>query len=399
MREVAAAKPVSRALPWARLTSPRDVRVRSVARAWGLVLALVAMLLAESVSAQANGRLQLHFIDVGQGDGALLISPNGETVLFDDGVLHGCDKPVAYLGSLGLQGLDYHIASHYHADHIGCARQVFAQFPLQKYAYDRGETYGSATFTAYRDAVGAKRRTATTQTVLTLDAGASQEVKVRIAALNGNWTGTKDENDKSVVAVVTFGNFSAVIGGDLSGYSTEKYKDIETDLAPSIGEVDVYKVHHHGSRHSTNETWLQQTKPAVGIISAGEGNSYGHPTGECLERLHTAGVRTFWTSGGNGAPPDANFDFVGGTIVVESAPGADVFTVRTTQPSTTTTFSALGQATAPVTSAGWVWSASASSEVYHFAGCGVAGQIAAHNRREGPEPPEGRRLHKGCPAQ
>lgn len=73
----------------------------------------------------SDGKLQLHFMDVGQGDGAVLISPGGEVVLFDDGVRNHCDRPVSYLQQLGITKVDYHIASHYHDDHIGlCIRSV-----------------------------------------------------------------------------------------------------------------------------------------------------------------------------------------------------------------------------------------------------------------------------------
>ena len=59
------------------------------------------------------GTLQIHFMDVGQGDGAILISPGGETVLFDNGVRNNCDKPVSYLQQLGITQIDYHVASPY----------------------------------------------------------------------------------------------------------------------------------------------------------------------------------------------------------------------------------------------------------------------------------------------
>ena len=95
------------------------------------------------VFGQANGKLQIHFMDVGQGDGVVLISPGGETVLFDDGVKGNCDKPLSYLQQRGVKKIDYHITSHYHADHIGCATEVLNEFPLQKLAYDRGGTYAS----------------------------------------------------------------------------------------------------------------------------------------------------------------------------------------------------------------------------------------------------------------
>ncbi len=99
----------------------------------GLVLTLPF-----GAQAQSNGKLQLHFMDVGQGDGALLISPRGETVLFDDGTSTDCDKPLPYLQQLGVKQIDYHIASHYRSDHIGCTAEVFGQFPLTKAAFDRG---------------------------------------------------------------------------------------------------------------------------------------------------------------------------------------------------------------------------------------------------------------------
>jgi beta-lactamase superfamily II metal-dependent hydrolase len=112
-------------------------------------------------TAQANGRLQMHYMDVGHGDGAVLISPLGQVVLFDNGVLDQCSKPVGYLQALGVTKIDYHIASHYHSDHIGCTAQVLSTFPLQQFAYDCGESYTTATYTAYVNAVGTKRRTAT----------------------------------------------------------------------------------------------------------------------------------------------------------------------------------------------------------------------------------------------
>lgn len=69
---------------------------------------------------QGNCKLQIHYMDVDQGDGAVLISPDGQTVLFDNGVRNNCDKPVEYLRSLGITKIDYMIISHYHADHFGC---------------------------------------------------------------------------------------------------------------------------------------------------------------------------------------------------------------------------------------------------------------------------------------
>ncbi len=276
---------------------------------------------------QANGKLQLHFLDIGQGDAALLVSPLGETVLFDNGVAGHCDEEVSYLQQLGVSKLDYHIASHYHADHIGCTTEVLGQFPLQKDALDRGSQYNSATYTEYVSAVGTHRRTAYPGTKLVLDANSSQPVEIEVVAYNGAGVPTTNENDLSVVAVVRFGKFTAELGGDLSGFHTGDYEDIETGVAPLVGEVEVYKVHHHCSQYSTNDDWLRVTKPIVGIVSVGNANGYGHPTPECLERLHAANVKTYWTENGAGATPEPGHDVVAGNVIVEVQPAVDTFTV------------------------------------------------------------------------
>ena len=95
----------------------------------------------------------------------------------------------------------------------------------------------------------------------------------------------------------------------------------------ALGDIDVYKVSHHGSRFSSNDTWLEETAPEAAIISVG-GNSFGHPTADALSRLHEHGVQTYWTNSGSGVNADPMWDRVGGTIVIEALPGS--FTVSGT---------------------------------------------------------------------
>lgn len=275
--------------------------------------------LTTSAAGQANGHLQLHFMDVGQGDSAVLVSPRGEIVMFDNGKRGRCELSVNYLQQLGIKHVDYMIASHYHDDHIGCTREVLEKFPLTKVAYDRGHDYNTATYRNYVIAVGDKRATVVEGMAIKLDAASSMPVYVVIVAANGNGIATTNENDLSVVAVVHFGRFDAVFGGDLSGMKSSSYEDIETAVAPKVGEVEVYKVNHHGSRYSSNPTWLQIIKPVIAVISTGDGNRYGHPTAECLDRLHAARIRrVYWTERGAGPDPDPKLDAVAnGAIVVD----------------------------------------------------------------------------------
>lgn len=359
-------------------------------------------------------------MEVGQGDGAVLISPRGEVVLFDDGVRTRCDRPVSYLEQLGVERIDYHIASHYHDDHIGCAPEVLTRFPLVKQAIDRGSTYYtkknkiSLTFQKYTQIVGSKRKKATKGMTITLDAATANPVRIRIIALNGNGQVpmTANENDLSLVAVVNYGDFDAVIGGDLSGYKESYYKDIETSVAPLVGQVEVYKVNHHGSAHSTNETWIKTIKPRIGVISVGSDKNHKHPTKESLKRLHDAGVKTYWTHSGTGAKPKAGWDKVGSNIIVEVAPNSSKFTVTYNgddedtynmwpasnplfSPSNTLTITTTDALSSVATAPKYAWSTRA--RVYHYSSCIYVHNISPKNYEAGESEPAGRRLHKGCP--
>jgi hypothetical protein len=102
-------------------------------------------------------------------------------------------------------------------------------------------------------------------------------------------------------------------------------------VGPEVGNVEVYKVHHHGSATSTNDNWLNAVTAEVGVISVGDGNSYGHPTSAALSRLHAHSVHTYWTETGAGVAPDPTWDKVGGDIVVQAQPGmGDSYTVAGT---------------------------------------------------------------------
>ncbi len=288
--------------------------------------ALLALLLPAAALAQANGKLQIHHIKVGQGDGILLISPLGQKALFDDGVYTNCTEIKNYISGLGITSIDYHFTSHYHADHIGCIDDLAAiGITIGTAGYDRGYSYSSATYTTYVNTLGAKRQTIAKDQVITLDAGAANPVYLKCVNLNGagvySPTGS-DENAKSVVMKVSYGAFDEVIAGDLTGDAASG-NDVETTVGPQVGDVEVYKVHHHGSRYSSNANFLAATSPEVAIIQCGNGNTYGHPTVDALNRMHAQGIKTYWTETGAGATPNPTYDTVAnGTIVVQADPGA-----------------------------------------------------------------------------
>ncbi|MCA1568139.1 MAG: hypothetical protein LC803_21340 [Acidobacteria bacterium] len=391
-----------------------------------LILCLFSLCCALPVFAQGNGNLQIHFMNVGQGDGAVLISPRGEVVLFDNGVRSLCHLPISYLQDLGVEKIDYHITSHYHDDHIGCAQEVLTEFPLRRLAIDRGFIYPSTnyppknnkpggTFWKYTNVVGSKRTKATQGMTVTLDTATTNPVRIKIVALNGNGkvkVTTANENDLSLVAMVSFAEFDAVIGGDLSGFPLSHYKDIETSVAPLVGQVEVYKVNHHGSTYSTNNNWIETIKPRIGVISVGSNKKHGHPTKDSLKRLHDAGVKTYWTHSGTGANPKAGWDKIGGNIIVEVAPNSAKFTVTYNgdnedtynmwptsnplfAPSNTLSITTTDASSSVAIEPKYAWSRRA--RVYHYSNCIYVHNISPKNYESGDSEPGGRRLHKGCP--
>jgi len=182
--------------------------------------------------------------------------------------------------------------------------------------YGRGGSEDTAVFADYAAACGPKRSTVTKGQVVTLDVGPSMPVTITVVDVNGAGVSTTDDNALGLVLKVSYGAFDHEFGGDLPGDSP----DIESVVGPEVGDVEVYKVHHHGSRYSSNDNWLAATTPEVGIISVGA-NSHGHPTAEALARLHNHGVKTYWTNRGSGVDPDPAWDKVAnGSIVIEANP-------------------------------------------------------------------------------
>ncbi|MCX5801438.1 MAG: hypothetical protein NTX17_08640 [Candidatus Eisenbacteria bacterium] len=279
-------------------------------------VALLALWAPCLLAALGNGKLQIHHVDVGQGDGAIIISPLGQVVLVDEGPYNNCSPIVNYVQSLGITSVDYHFASHYHSDHIGCLCNLLsAGVALNIAGYDRGSSYTSQTYNNYVSCLGSKRQTMVKGQTITLDAGSAYPVVIKCVDLNGAGVyGGTDENALSMVLKITYGGFDEVMGGDLTASPS-----VEPTVGPEVGDVEVYKVHHHSSATSSYDTWLNATTPEVAVISLGS-NGYGYVRSESLTRLHNHNVKTYWTEIGSGASPVEGKDKVGGTIIIQADP-------------------------------------------------------------------------------
>lgn len=274
--------------------------------------------------------LQIHHLDVGQGDGTLIIAPSGLTILIDAGNNgKGTGVVLPYLAGLGITQLDFVIASHYHADHIGGLDEVINGLGAVNIGscYDRGTDPplpGTATYTSYASAAAAAGRI-TLGLGQTLDLG--DGVTLTCLAVDGEVLdygavpdASTSENDLSIAFLLSWQRFQYFTGGDCGGESTY-YADLETPLAPVVGDVDAFKINHHGSAYSTNQTFVNALLPEVGVISVGDGNTYGHPVQAVLDRLAAADCLMYLTEAGAGGILPPNSGWVANGPIVLSTTG------------------------------------------------------------------------------
>lgn len=257
--------------------------------------------------------LKLVFLDVGQGDSTLISSSN-EAMLIDAGPPNaGRDVVLPYLKKQDIQQLKYIIATHYHDDHIGGISEVIKgedqilgtkdDFIPTNGVIDRGGEYESSVYEEYADATNGIR-----SAVYPGDNYTVGRATVEVLAANGQLVdGTQinlepyDENSAGIVLLLNNGDFSFLDEADVTGGGGDPpYQtiDIETSLAPLVGDIDILKVAHHGSETGTNETFLDAVSPELAVISVGDENDFGHPDEETIDRLIDAGVEVYQTERG-----------------------------------------------------------------------------------------------------
>ena len=258
--------------------------------------------------------VEIHQLDVGQGDAALVIvrqlsSPlsQGETergsynLLIDSGPkAKGRTVIVPYLRKLHIDTLNAVISTHYHADHIGGINEVLNSEVVLK-CYDRGGSYDSKTFDNYVSLSGSRRATLSAgDTLLAVSfPNSSNRCFIICVASGGNiltygYTGTSpvpirscsgDENSRSIAILLTYianaDTFKFFTAGDLTG----NQESLLAKYDSFIRSISVMKISHHGSQTATNPDALQTFGPNAVFISCGDNNQYGHPHAEMLKTL------------------------------------------------------------------------------------------------------------------
>ncbi len=277
----------------------------------GLLIALSLLLVIHPFPPSfQNDRLEVTFLDVGQGDAMLIVFPRGSTMLLDSGgriVFGSPDEAeesedrfvedrlgiaeaavMPYLWRRGIKRLDWIVASHGDADHAEGFAEIVRSFEIgqaTKAVASRGDQ-----FDLFDQAV--RRAGLPLWCVKRNDRFVVDGVLIEALSPSGNQESLlMSDNNQSLALRLTFGQRRFLLTGDIEKAAEEVLVNAELDL-----RADVLKVAHHGSRTSTTESFLRSVKPRHAVISAAEPNPYGHPHAEVVQRLLASGARLWRTS-------------------------------------------------------------------------------------------------------
>jgi competence protein ComEC len=297
---------------WRPLGAPRVVNTKSVAVVWTLValqFVLLAVVVLHPFSASTpDGRLRVDFLDVGQGDAALLTMPDGTTLLVDGGGKPNffkassedqpeSDREVRSIGETvvsehlwwrGLDHVDYVLATHADADHIDGLNDVIRNFSVRSALVGRTPAKDPEYWKF------AQTLMANNTHVETIEAG--DHLQFGSVTLDVLWPYSTNDpdassaNNDSVVLELKFGQNTILFTGDI-----EKQAEAEIVAANTGLHADIVKVPHHGSRSSSTEQFVNTTSPKYAIISVGRRSMFGHPHREVVERWTAAGARVLTT--------------------------------------------------------------------------------------------------------
>lgn len=221
-------------------------------------------------------KLQISFLNVGQGDAVLIETPNGMQTIIDTGpnakILEELNKRIHFFD----QTLDAVILTHPDLDHIGGTVDLFNAYeiPILIFATSTKQTDATEEI----EKINVERREVNAGDVIMLDA--NKNIYLEVLHPDNSYMSV-DSNDQSIVAKLVFNEICFILTGDAS-------KEVEMKLIQKYGtqlDCEVLKVGHHGSHTSTEEKFVGFVSPEYAIISAGKDNKFGHPHKETLDTL------------------------------------------------------------------------------------------------------------------
>ncbi len=264
-------------------------KVRNIIFAVVLIAAVVSFVYENYIREPVivEGEINIHAVDVGQGDSTLIVAPEGN-LLIDAGTNSSEPDLLAYLDYHGIDTIDYLILTHPHEDHIGGADAVIENCTVKNVIMTSfavtGRTYDNL-FDALEES--------TDTSVIECWSGAEYavgEMKIKLLGPDPTELGD-DANNSSIITKITYGESSLLFTGDAES-------GVEKLLISRWGkelDCDFFKLGHHGSSTSNSDAFMDVVSPYMALVSCGEDNSYGHPHREIVAMLKNRNIEYYRT--------------------------------------------------------------------------------------------------------
>lgn len=231
--------------------------------------------------------LRIYFIDVGQGDSCLIITPHNKKILIDGGGSESYDigknTLIPYLLARRIKEIDYIIVSHFDTDHVDGLLTVMEEFKVGKVIISKQEE-DSDNFKKFKDIVKEK-----CIKVIVVEKGDRLKIEANfyfdiLWPDNSNLITENVLNNNSIVCKLQYKKFSMLFTGDIEEIAEKQILQEYKENA-NIFSSTILKVAHHGSKTSSTQEFLDVTKPSIAVIGVGEKNKFGHPNDEVIKRL------------------------------------------------------------------------------------------------------------------
>lgn len=256
----------------------------------GQLLRLLTGGTVQTATYPSQGTAEVHFIDVGQAS-CILIKGSEKTALIDGGEAATATEVTDYLAANGVTGIDYFFNTHPHADHMGGCKGIMEAVPTGEFIMAPLSQKAVPTTVGYKKLL----------TYLNDNKEATASTKGRVGEVYELGDGLRltivgpmelydDLNNASLVIRMDFGATSVLFTGDMETLSQQ-----EMIRQGAVGQATLLSAPHHGSDTSIDRDFMRAVNPALGVISCGAGNDYGHPSKATLELYDNLGMEYFRT--------------------------------------------------------------------------------------------------------
>lgn len=259
---------------------------------------LVIIIILSFVINLIPGNLKIHFIDVGQGDSILIITPQNKTILIDGGGSSSSEFDVGestlipYILDRGFTKIDVVIISHFDQDHIGGIFTVLQELKIGK-VYISKQTEKTENYEKFLEIVKEKK-------IKVYEVVSGNRIHIEknlyfdILWPTENQITTNVLNNNAIVCNLHYRDFSMLFTGDIEEIAEKEILELYSQNK-NLLKANILKVGHHGSKTSSTSTFLEVVKPQIAVIGVGKNNKFGHPNDAVLQRLSDLNCKIFRT--------------------------------------------------------------------------------------------------------